>query len=142
MNSAAFAITSVRRNLVLRISHLIGDLIRNNAAASIDAIAATFHAHENYHDQHYYADRSKRDSSSGSHPRATPPAATRFVADSALDGDGFELFVPGHESAECRSASGVAGSSRTGEGDVGGGLHHRSSLGVPGSLLRKTDTDG
>ena len=56
MNSAAFAITSVRRNLVLRISHLIGDLIKNNAAASIDAIAATFHAHENYHDQHYYAD--------------------------------------------------------------------------------------
>jgi hypothetical protein len=42
-----------------------------------------------------------------------------------LEGDGFELFVPGHESAECRSASGVAGSSRTGEGDVGGGLHHR-----------------
>ena len=35
---------------------IMGDLIRNNAAASIDAIAATFHAHESYHDQHYYAD--------------------------------------------------------------------------------------
>jgi hypothetical protein len=31
---------------------------------------------------------------SGSHPRATPPAATRFVADSALEGDGFEPSVP------------------------------------------------
>ena len=36
---------------------------------------------------------SKADSNSGSHPRATPPAATRFVADSALEGDGFELPV-------------------------------------------------
>jgi hypothetical protein len=37
---------------------------------------------------------SKADSNSGSHPRATPPAATRFVADSALEGDGFEPSVP------------------------------------------------
>ena len=29
---------------------------------------------------------SKADSNSESHPRATPPAATRFVADSALEG--------------------------------------------------------
>src|ERR1700748_3855097 len=36
---------------------------------------------------------SKADSNSGSHPRATPPAATRFVADSALEGTGFELPV-------------------------------------------------
>jgi hypothetical protein len=41
---------------------------------------------------------SKVDSNSGSHPRATPPAATRFVADSALEGDGFELLVPRHKS--------------------------------------------
>src|ERR1700758_814870 len=34
-------------------------------------------------------------------------------------------FVRGHESAESRSIPGVAGSSRTGEGDDGGGLHHR-----------------
>jgi len=33
---------------------------------------------------------SKADSNSESHPRATPPAATRFVADSALEGAGFE----------------------------------------------------
>src|SRR3984957_15676540 len=38
---------------------------------------------------------SKADSNSGSHPRATPPAATRFVADSALEGGGFEPSVPG-----------------------------------------------
>src|SRR3984957_18929150 len=31
---------------------------------------------------------------SGSHPPATPPVATRFVADSALEGDGFEPSVP------------------------------------------------
>src|SRR5580693_9987197 len=31
---------------------------------------------------------------SWSHPRATPPAATRFVADSALEGNGFQLSVP------------------------------------------------
>src|ERR1700719_433063 len=37
---------------------------------------------------------SKADSNSGSHPRATPPAATRFVADSALEEDGFEPSVP------------------------------------------------
>ena len=37
---------------------------------------------------------SKADSNSGSQPRATPPAATKFVADSALEGDGFELSVP------------------------------------------------
>jgi hypothetical protein len=37
---------------------------------------------------------SKADSNSGSHPRATPPAATRFVVDSALEGDGFEPSVP------------------------------------------------
>ena len=37
---------------------------------------------------------SKADSNSRSHPRATPPAATRFVADSALDKDRFELPVP------------------------------------------------
>ena len=36
---------------------------------------------------------SKADSNSGSHPRATPPAATRFVADSALEGSGFEPAV-------------------------------------------------
>src|SRR5580692_11965540 len=41
---------------------------------------------------------SKADSNSESHPRATPPAATRFVADSALEGAGFELLVPRHES--------------------------------------------
>jgi len=34
---------------------------------------------------------SKADSNSESHPRATPPAATRFVADSALEQAGFEL---------------------------------------------------
>jgi hypothetical protein len=39
---------------------------------------------------------SKADSNSGSHPRAPPPAATRFVADSALEGDGFELPVREH----------------------------------------------
>jgi hypothetical protein len=50
---------------------------------------------------------------------------TEFARDSLLEGDGFELFVRGHESAESRSIPGVAGSSRTGEGDVGGGLHHR-----------------
>src|SRR5580704_8545512 len=37
---------------------------------------------------------SKADSNSESHPRATPPAATRFVADSALEGTGFEPSVP------------------------------------------------
>jgi len=37
---------------------------------------------------------SKADSNSGSHPRPTPPAATRFVADSALEGAGFEPSVP------------------------------------------------
>jgi hypothetical protein len=37
---------------------------------------------------------SKADSNSESHPRATPPASTRFVADSALEGDGFEPSVP------------------------------------------------
>jgi hypothetical protein len=37
---------------------------------------------------------SKADSNSGSHPRATPPAATRFVADSALEEKGFEFSVP------------------------------------------------
>ena len=37
---------------------------------------------------------SKADSNSESHPRATPPAATRFVADSALEGAGFEPSVP------------------------------------------------
>jgi hypothetical protein len=37
---------------------------------------------------------SKADSNSESHPRATPPAATRFVADSALEQSGFELSVP------------------------------------------------
>src|ERR1700756_2122314 len=31
---------------------------------------------------------------SGSHRRATPPAATRFVADSALEGDGFRTLGP------------------------------------------------
>src|SRR3954462_4807794 len=31
---------------------------------------------------------------SGSHPRATPLAATRFVADSALEEKGFEFSVP------------------------------------------------
>jgi hypothetical protein len=36
---------------------------------------------------------SKADSNSESHPRATPPAATRFVADYALEGAGFELLV-------------------------------------------------
>jgi 2-polyprenyl-3-methyl-5-hydroxy-6-metoxy-1,4-benzoquinol methylase len=40
---------------------------------------------------------SKADSNSESHPRATPPAATRFVADSALEGDGFEPSVPVRE---------------------------------------------
>src|SRR5580704_193931 len=34
------------------------------------------------------------DSNSGSHPRATPPVATRFVADSALEERRFELSVP------------------------------------------------
>jgi hypothetical protein len=37
---------------------------------------------------------SKADSNSESHPRATPPAATRFIADSALEGAGFEPSVP------------------------------------------------
>ena len=37
---------------------------------------------------------SKADSNSESHPRATLPAATRFVADSALEGDGFEPSAP------------------------------------------------
>ena len=37
---------------------------------------------------------SKADSNSASHPRATPPAATRFVADSAPEESGFELAVP------------------------------------------------
>jgi hypothetical protein len=45
--------------------------------------------------------------------------------DSPLEGDGFELFVPRHESREFRSIPGIAGSSRTGEGDAGGGLHRR-----------------
>jgi len=44
---------------------------------------------------------SKADSNSESHPRATPPAATRFVADSALERAGFELPVPlRHEQVE------------------------------------------
>jgi hypothetical protein len=37
---------------------------------------------------------SKADSNSESHPRATPPAATRFIADSALTQRRFELSVP------------------------------------------------
>jgi len=35
---------------------IIGNLVRDHAGASIDTIASTFHAHENYHDQHYYVD--------------------------------------------------------------------------------------
>jgi len=34
---------------------IIGELVRDHAGASIDTVAATFHAHENYHDQCYYA---------------------------------------------------------------------------------------
>src|ERR1700730_17694093 len=37
---------------------------------------------------------SKADSNSESHPRATPPAATRFVADWLLEQSGFEPSVP------------------------------------------------
>ena len=47
------------------------------------------------------------------------------LCDSPLEGDGFELFVPRHESPEFGSIPGVAGSSCAGSGDVGGGLHRR-----------------
>jgi hypothetical protein len=69
---------------------------------------------------------SKADSNSGSHPRATPPAATRFVADSALWEDGFELSVPGDTIKVLRSlhvvpanAKSARTSSDTGEPAVG-----------------------
>jgi len=67
-----------------------GDLgLHNLALDQADAVNGVFD-----YDGAAWADRSKADSNSGSHPRATPPAATRFVADSALEGDGFEPPVP------------------------------------------------
>jgi hypothetical protein len=52
---------------------------------------------------------SKADSNSESHPRATPPAATRFVADSALEGGGFE---PSDERGPLAVGQAVGGAKR------------------------------
>ena len=94
---------------------------------------------------------SKADSNSESHPRATPPAATRFVADSALGEDGFELSVPGDTIKVLRSlhvvpanAKSARTSSDTGEPAVGdrlpivahrmnGGGHRRPARSPPWS---------
>jgi len=42
------------------------------------------------------------------------PPRNRWFADSPLEGDGFELFVPRHESPEFRNIPGIADSSSTG----------------------------
>ena len=66
---------------------IIGDLIINNAAASIDAIAATFHAHENYHDQHYYEDLLR------SNEPGTPSDVLVDMGIVIRQGDNFRLRV-------------------------------------------------
>src|SRR5215469_12592662 len=72
----------------------------------------------------YLGERLRRRSGQGS-ISAIPPLRNRWFADTPLEGDGFELFVPQHESPEFRSIPGIAGSSSTGSGHVGGGLHRR-----------------
>jgi hypothetical protein len=56
---------------------------------------------------------SKADSNSGSHPRATPPAATRFVADSALEQARFEPSVPVPTAVACPPISLDSSSTKT-----------------------------
>jgi hypothetical protein len=66
---------------------IIGDLVRDHAGASIDTMAATFHAHENYHDQNYYADLLR------SNEPGTPSDVLADMGIVIRQGDIFQLQV-------------------------------------------------